>query len=266
MLRSNEELAERVQRGDQEASAELLAQNKGLLTQWAKAIQEQYGLSNVLDDLLQEGSIALLLETEKYDSRRGVRLMSFTGPSIRQTMRSCAVKLGTVVSVPVSRLRQLRLARYFALQAPVDWRLEQVEEMVAEKMGISPSAAHALLAQGEALLTYEPLEEQKKTPSGYGDPERVYEEKLLSKHLFWLIETVLTVREQTLGRHYFGRGADTVGGITLEELAVRLNYNGPSGAQKALDGAIRKLRKNFASGEWGRWQEVKRIIKRWLIK
>ncbi len=105
MLRSNEELAERVQRGDRDVSAELLAQNKGLLTRWAKTIQEQYGLEGIIEDLVQEGSIALLLETEKYDSHRNVRLMSFTGPAIRQAMRSCAVGLGTVVSVPVSRLR-----------------------------------------------------------------------------------------------------------------------------------------------------------------
>jgi len=192
---SNEELAERIQRGDRDASAELIAKNKGLLTRWAKAIQEQYGLSDILDDLVQEGSVALLLETEKFDSHRGVRLMSFTGAAIRQVMRNCAVGLGTVVSVPVSRLRQLRMVRYFALQVPVEWRLEQVEGMVAEKMGISPAAAHTLLAQGEALLTYEPLEEEKMTLSKYSDPESVYEKKLLSEHLSQLIETVLTVRE-----------------------------------------------------------------------
>ncbi len=261
MLRSNEELAVALQRGDREASAELLVQNRGLLTRWAKIIQEQYGFSDILNDLVQEGSIALLQVSTKYDTARDVKLLSFTGKVIRQAMRNCAASLGTVVSMPVSRLRQIRAARHFSVQAPVEWSREQVEEMVAEKMGLSPSVIRALLALGEALLTYEPLEEQKKTPSEYGDPESVYEEKLLSEHLSWLIETVLTVREQTLVRHYFGLGADTVGGMTLEELAVHLNYNGPSGAQKALDGAIRKLREHFDSGAWGRWREAKRLIK-----
>jgi len=262
MPRRNEELAVALQRGDCEASAELLAQNQGLLTRWAKAIQEQYGLSNILDDLVQEGSIALLQASTKFDPTRDVKLMSFTGPAIRQAMRNCAASLGTIVSMPISRLRQIRAARYFAVQAPVGWSREQVEEMVAEKMGFSPSAVRTLLAQGEALLTYEPLEEQKETPSEYGDPESAYEEKLLSEHLSRLIDTVLTVREQTLVRHYFGLGADTADGMTLEELAVLLNYNGPSGAQKALDGAIRKLREHFDSGVWGRWREAKREISR----
>ena len=47
----------------------------------------------------------------------------------------------------------------------------------------------------------------------------------------------------------------------MEELAVHLNYNGSSGAQKALDGAIRKLQEQFQSGEWRSWQEAKRAIR-----
>ncbi len=176
-------------------------------------------------------------------------------------MRNCAASLGTVVSIPISRLRKIRAARYFAVQAPAEWSQDRVEEMVAQRMGVSPSAVHILLTQEEALLPYEPLEEQKETPSEYGNPESIYEEKLLSEHLSWLIEAVLTVREQTLVRHYFGLGANPAGGMTLEGLAVCLNYNGPSGAQKALDGAIRKLREHFDSGAWSRWQEAKRLIK-----
>ncbi len=170
MPRNNEELAVALQRGDCGASAELLTQNQGLLTRWAKAIQEQYGLSDILDDLVQEGNVALLDAATKFDPTRDVKLMSFTGQAIRQAMRNCAASLGTVVSMPISRLRQIRAARYFAVQAPVEWGREQVEEMVADKMGLSPSAVRTLLAQGDALLTYEPLEEQKKTPSDLDVP------------------------------------------------------------------------------------------------
>lgn len=253
-------MAMALQRGDREASAELLDQNEGLLTLWAEAIQDRSSLFDILDDLVQEGSIALLQASVKFDPARGIKLMSFTGPAIRQAMRNCAASFETVVSMPISRLRQIRAARYFAAQAPAEWSREQVEEMVAQRMGVSSSVIRTLLAQGETVLLYEPLEEQIETPSEYGDPESVYEEKLLSEHLSWLIETVLTVREQTLVRHYFGLGADTAGGMTLEELAVRLNYNGPSGAQKALNGAIRKLREHFDSGTWGKWREAKRKI------
>ncbi len=262
MSRSNEELAAALQRGDRDASAELLAQNQGLLTRWAGAIQARYGLSDLLDDLVQEGSIALLQAAGRFDAGRNVKLMSFAGHAVRQAMGDCAASLGTVVSMPVSRLRQIRAARNWAARAPAEWSREQAEALAAEKLGLSPSVVRALLAQGEALLTYAPLEEQKKTPSEYGDPESVYEKRLLSEHITWLVETVLTVREQTLVRHYFGLGADTAGGMTLEELALRLNYNGPSGAQKSLTTALRKLRQHFDSGQWSNWQEAKRKINR----
>ncbi len=79
MPRSNEKLAVALQRGDREASAELLTKNQGLLIRWAKIIQEQSGLSDILDDLVQEGSIALLQASAKFDPARGIKLMSFTG-------------------------------------------------------------------------------------------------------------------------------------------------------------------------------------------
>ncbi len=92
-------------------------------------------------------------------------------------MRNCAASLEILVSMPVSRLRQTGMARYFAVQAPAEWRWEQIGE-----------------------------------------------------------------------------------------LAVRLNYNGPGGVQKALDRAVRKLREHFGSGEWSRWQAAKRMIKLWQTK
>lgn len=87
------------------------------------------------------------------------------------------------------------------------------------------------------------------------------------QNTFLLIETVLTVRGSRPWRGTIWAW-DLIlrGSMTLEELAARLNYNGPSGAQKALDGAIRKLREQFDSGAWDRWREAKRVIKCWLVK
>lgn len=62
-------------------------------------------------------------------------------------------------------------------------------------------------------------------------------------------------------RCYFGLGEGYGDGMTLEELAVFLNYNDPSGAQKVLDKAIEKLRNNFDSGDYGKWSAAC-----WLVK
>lgn len=47
-----------------------------------------------------------------------------------------------------------------------------------------------------------------------------------------------------------------------EELAVRLNYNGPSGAEKAYKAALRKLKENLYSGSYGRWIAIQKAIRR----
>lgn len=173
MRRSNEELAMALQQGDSQASADLFLQNEGLLRRWAGTIQTQYGLEGVIDDLVQEGGIALLDVAKKYDPSANVKLMSFTGRAVQQAMGDYAAALGSPLSVPTSRLRQIRATRYWALQAPSEWSREQVEELAAEKLGLPPSVIRTLLAQGETLLTYEPLEEQKRHPPSTATGERL---------------------------------------------------------------------------------------------
>lgn len=48
--------------------------------------------------------------------------------------------------------------------------------------------------------------------------------------------------------------------MTLQELAIRLNYNGPSGAEKAYKSAIRKLKQNLHGGAYGRWLDIQRAL------
>ena len=45
---------------------------------------------------------------------------------------------------------------------------------------------------------------------------------------------MLTPRELNLVRSYLGIGQPDEVGLTFQALAIRLNYNGPSGAEKAL--------------------------------
>lgn len=48
--------------------------------------------------------------------------------------------------------------------------------------------------------------------------------------------------------------------MTFQELAIRLNYNGPSGAEKAYKNALRKLKKKLYSGAYGRWLSIQKAI------
>ena len=54
--------------------------------------------------------------------------------------------------------------------------------------------------------------------------------------------------------------------MTFQELAIRLNYNGPSGAEKAYKSAIRKLKRHLHGGAYGRWLDIQRKIQDARIK
>ena len=72
---------------------------------------------------------------------------------------------------------------------------------------------------------------------------------------------VLTPRELNLVRSYLGIGQPDEVGMTFQELAIRLNYNGPSGAEKAYKAALRKLEKDLYGGAYGRWLSAQKVIR-----
>lgn len=80
--------------------------------------------------------------------------------------------------------------------------------------------------------------------------------------LLQLTEEVLKPRELNLVHSYLGIGQPGEDGMTFQELAIRLNYNGPSGAEKAYKTALRKLRKELYTGTYGQWIFIQEAINR----
>ena len=75
------------------------------------------------------------------------------------------------------------------------------------------------------------------------------------------MEEVLTPRELNLVQSYLGIGQPDELGMTFQELAIYLNYNGPSGAEKAYKAALRKLKKDLYGGAYGRWLSAQKGIR-----
>ena len=75
------------------------------------------------------------------------------------------------------------------------------------------------------------------------------------------MEEGLTPRELNLVRSYLGIGQPDEVDLTFQELAIRLNYNGPSGAEKAYKAALRKLKRDLCSGSYGRWLSAQKAIR-----
>ncbi len=90
----NEDLALRIQAGDKNAAARLVAQNEGYLTDLARA----YTPWCEMEDLKQEAALALLDAAGRFDSAYGTKLLTYATPRDRSgAVRLCrAARLSAV--------------------------------------------------------------------------------------------------------------------------------------------------------------------------
>ena len=93
-----------------------------------------------------------------------------------------------------------------------------------------------------------------------GDPAVAYDRLMRRTLLMQRMAEVLTPRELNLVRSYLGIGQPDEVGMTFQELAIRLNYNGPSGAEKAYKNAIRKVKQHLHGGAYGRWLDIQQTL------
>ena len=94
-----------------------------------------------------------------------------------------------------------------------------------------------------------------------GDPAVAYDRLMRRTLLMQRMEEVLTPRELNLVRSYLGIGQSDELGMTFQELAIYLNYNGPSGAEKAYKAALRKLKRDLYGDAYGRWLSAQKAIR-----
>ena len=100
---------------------------------------------------------------------------------------------------------------------------------IVEKLQVSEPVARSLLLESRTLFQSYDLGDRVFTVSCGGDPAKAYGRQMQMRLLFQRIGEVLSPRELNLVRCYLGIGQPEEQGMTFQELAVRLNYNGPSG-------------------------------------
>ncbi len=221
----NEDLALRIQAGDKNAAERLISQNEGYLTELARA----YTLWCEMEDLKQEAALALLDAAGRFDPTHGTKLLTYATPVMEAAMMDYAAQYSSSLSIPVSRYNQLRRVAYLCAEA-CDSSDAELVKVVCGELNVSAKVAGALIKEYRTLLMQR-------------------------------MEEVLTSRELNLVRSYLGIGQPDEIGMTFQELAIYLNYNGPSGAEKAYKSALRKLKKDLYGGAYGRWLSAQKAIR-----
>ena len=219
---TNEELALAFQLGDIGAGAELLRNVESLIRHQASKMCRD---GSLLEDLLQAGRAAALAAAGDYDGERGALFTTYALLRIRAAMVEYLAKAGLPVSMPVGRY--LRLQRVGKLVKPSSEEKDQLEA-ICQGLGVSMGVAQALrrdfFSFWNGTVSLDDLYQMGGDFTS--DPAYVYEQRLLLKNIAVAVEN-LPARERNLILRYLGLEGTA---LNFRELAILLNYNGPSSA------------------------------------
>ena len=252
----NEELALQIQAGDKNAEERLISQNEGYLTELARA----YIPWCEMEDLKQEAALALLDAAGRFDPAYGIKLLTYATPAIEAALSDYASRYAFPLSVPTSRGSQLRTVAHLCAEG---WDSSDAElvKVVCGELNVSAKVAGALIKEYRTLCGARQLGDAVFSVSCGGDPAVAYDRLMRRILLLQRVEEVLTPRELNLVRSYLGIGQPDEVGMTFQELVIRFNYNGPSGAEKAYKAALRKLKRDLYGGAYGRWLSAQKVIR-----
>ena len=251
----NEELALRMQAGDKNAAGRLVSQNEGYLTDLARA----YAPWCETEDLKQEAALALLDAAGHFDPTHGTKLLTYATPVMEAALSDYAAQYSSSLSIPISRYNQLRRVAYLCAEG-CDASDAELVKVVCGELNVSAKVAGALIKEYRTLFCVRQLGDDVFSVSCSGDPAVAYDRLMRRTLLMQRMEEVLTPRELNLVRSYLGIGQPDEIGMTFQELAIYLNYNGPSGAEKAYKSAFRKLKKELYSSSYGQWLSIQKAI------
>lgn len=251
---TNEELTLAYQLGDTHAGEELLRNVEGLIRHQAS---KMFRDGSLLEDLLQEGRAAALAAAGDYDGERGALFTTYALPRIRAAMVEYLARASLSVSIPAGRYLQLqRVGKLMKSSAEEKDQLA----VICQGMGVSMGVAQALRKDFFSFWNgAASLDEINQMGSDFtGDPAYVYEQRLLLKNIAVAVEN-LPARERNLILRYLGLEGTA---LNFRELAILLNYNGPSSAEKAYRRAVEKLKAALWEGEYGQYRRARQIVER----
>ena len=137
-----QELAMRCARGDEDAIRQMVDCNLRLVVSVAR---EYAGRGVPLLDLIQEGSIGLLVAAKKFDHTLEFRFSTYATKWIRQGVTRCLINHGTMIRVPLHTAERMRKVIGVKNALIQELGEEPTEEQIAQRCGIPADKVRKLL-------------------------------------------------------------------------------------------------------------------------
>ena len=244
------DLAQRIQKGDQEALHKMTRANLRFVVSVAKKYQGQ-GLS--FADLITEGNYGLIMAAKRFDETRGFKFISYAVWWIRQAILQALAEQSRVVRLPLNRIGTIsKIRKTGAKLAQQHERAPNIEEL-ADELEISVDKVRdAMQHAGRHLSIDAPFNEDDDNslldvvPV---DEDSSPDDSLLDESVKIDIESALSLlhpREAEITRLYFGIGREHP--LTLEEVGQRFNLTRER-VRQIKEKALRKLRQKHRREE-----------------
>lgn len=139
---TNEQLVARIQAG--EDTGENMAQLYDQVKDFIRSIAWQYRDTGEMDDLLQEGYLALYPAIDNYDPAAGCQFLTYAGHWIRQGMQRYLQNNGCCLRLPVHCLEQIRKLKKFQGDFAREYGRKATDAETARFMGLTLEQVRAL--------------------------------------------------------------------------------------------------------------------------
>ena len=218
------ELAKRCAEGDEEAVRQMVNSNLRLVVSVAR---EYAGRGVPVLDLIQEGSIGLLVAAKKFDYTLDFRFSTYATKWIRQGITRCLLNHSAMIRVPVHTAERMR--KVLAVKAALHLELgrEPSNEEIAQRCGLPEEKVHKLLQRNHETCSLDApagedslgiLLEDVLSPQPY---EELVREEL--KQTMELLLDMLNERQQMVLRLHFGMEDGVC--HSLEEISIRFGVS-----------------------------------------